>query len=409
MVQRGKVRGMEGIHERRGELKRKDPENSEVVPFYVPWITDEDRKAVLEALKSRWLTGGPQVTEFENMFANHVEVKHALAVNSCTSALHLAMRALDIKQGDEVIVPVLTFAATANASIFCGAKPVFADIDEETFNLSPEDIPNRITSKTRAIIPVHYGGQPCDMKEIHEIAQDHRLFVVEDCAHSLGAEYRGKKTGNLGIIGCFSFYPTKIITTLEGGMITTNDQNLFKKTRLLREHGMSKTALDRESSGTWYYDVVDLGYNYRLPEAQAALGISQMKRIKEGIKRRIEAAQYYSKKLESVCKGITSPYEAPDRSHIFHLYVVRVKKDEAGISRNELFRDLTENGIGVSVHYTPLHLMSFYKKFLNSRSKFPVAERVCEEILSLPLYPTMTRKEIDFVVAKTEEAICKHK
>lgn len=377
------------------------------IPFYIPWITNEDKKAVSEAIKSRWLTGGSRAIHFEKMFADYIGVEHAISASSCTAALHLAMRVLNIKPGDEVIVPVFTFAATANAPIFCGAKPLFADVNEKTFNISPEDILNRITRKTKAIIPVHYGGQPCDMKEILDIAEDYKLHVVEDCAHSLGSEYEGKKTGNLGTIGCFSFYPTKIITTMEGGMITTNDEHLARRLRILREHGMTKSASDRESDATWYYDVVDLGYNYRLNEVQAALGISQLKRVEEGIERRIEAAHYYTKKLS--LDGITPPYEDPNRSHIFHLYVIKIQKDVAGITREELFGKLQNNGIGVSVHYTPLHLLSFYKKFLSDNSNtFPVAEQVCEQILSLPLFPTLSKKNIDVITEKIEKIIkCK--
>ena len=377
-----------------------------ILPFYIPWITKQDKDAISKALESRWLTGGPRVTEFERQFQEYVGVKHAVAVNSCTAALHLALRAIDIKQGDEVIVPDLTFAATANAAIFCGAKPVFVDIDDRTFNISPKDIIEKITPKTKAIIPVHYGGQPCDMDEINEIAQDHRLSVVEDCAHSLGAEYKGKQTGTLGTMGCFSFYPTKIITTLEGGMLTTNDDQLAKRAMVLREHGMSKTAIDRESKGAWYYDVVDLGYNYRLNELQALLGISQLRRIGQGIKRRIKAAHYYNEKFrQHGFKGIVAPYEAPNRSHVFHLYVVRVEK-ESGITRNILFERMTDNGIGLSVHYTPLHLLSFYRKFLNLKSKaFPVAERIYQEILSLPLYPTLTNKDVDLITSKMKNIL----
>jgi perosamine synthetase len=378
----------------------------ETIPFYIPWITKQDIQAISKALASRWLTGGPRVTEFEQRFAEYVGVKHAIAVNSGTAALHLALRAINIKQGDEVIVPDLTFAATASAAVFCGAKPVLADIDEKTLNISSEDIMERITPKTKAIIPVHYGGQPCDMDEILEIAQDHELFIVEDCAHSLGAEYKGKKTGTFGKLACFSFYPTKLITTLEGGMITTNDEQLANKARILREHGMNKTARDRESMGTWFYDVVDLGYNYRLNELQALLGISQLKRIRQGIAKRIKAAHYYTEKLRKYAlKGVLPPYEAPDRSHVFHLYVIRIKK-EAGITRNKLFQKMTDDGIGLSVHYTPLHLLSFYKRFLDNKSKaFPVAERIYKEILSLPLYPTLTRRNIDFITKKIKDSI----
>jgi dTDP-4-amino-4,6-dideoxygalactose transaminase len=380
---------------------------SDGIPFYIPWINGEDRRAVHNALKSRWLTGGPQAGNFEKSFAAYIGTKQAVAVNSCTAALHLAMRVLNIKHGDEVIVPVLTFAATANAPIFCGAKPVFADIDEKTFNISPSDVQKKITPKTKAIIPVHYGGQPCDMKEVLEIAEDSKLYVVEDCAHSLGAEYDGTKTGNFGVMGCFSFYPTKIITTLEGGMITTNDEKIDKRLRVLREHGMSRTAINRESEATWYYDVVDVGYNYRLTEPQAALGLTQMIRIDEGIKRRSAIAAYYATKLSKYSrKGIILPCKAPRRSHVFHLYTLKVQKEKAGISRNDLFRKLLEKGIQSSVHYTPLHLMSFYKQFLSDKSRaFPVAEKIYEEILSLPIYPTITKKNLSLITTEIGKAL----
>jgi dTDP-4-amino-4,6-dideoxygalactose transaminase len=315
------------------------------------------------------------------------------------------MRALGLKEGNEVIVPDLTFAATANAPLFCGARPVFADIDERTFNISHEDILNKITSKTKAIIPVHYGGQSCDMKEILEIAEDHKLSVVEDCAHSLGSEYLGRKTGTFGIMGCFSFYPTKIITTIEGGMITTNDKMIARKLRMLREHCMSRTAIDRESRASWHYDVTDLGYNYRLGEIQAALGISQLKRVRQGILKRVRLAHHYKKKLAQYgLQGIIPPYEAQNRSHIFHLFVVRVKKETAGITRDALFEKLSKSGIGLSVHYPPLHKMSFYKQFVNDKFRFPVAEEICAEIMSLPLYPGMKDEDVDFVLTRIKKA-----
>jgi perosamine synthetase len=379
----------------------------EPIPFFIPWITKEDKKAILKALESRWLTGGPRTREFEKKFADYVGTKQAVAVNSCTAALHLALRAIDIKAGDEVIVPDLTFAATANAAIFCGAKPVFADIDEKTFNISPQDVLERITARTKAIVPVHYGGQPCDMSEIMEIAEDHQLSIVEDCAHSLGSTYKDQQTGTFGKVGCFSFYPTKMITTLEGGMATTNDEKAADRMRILREHGMSRTAIDREKGAAWYYDVIDLGYNYRLTEIQSVLGISQLERIQSGIRRRIEAANYYTKKIrQHLLKGITPPYKAPDRSHVFHLYVIKIDKDVTGVSRNELFQKLSKEGIGLSVHYTPLHRLSFYRNIVKKAKKpFPVAERVSDQVLSLPLFPTMSKESIDFIVKKTLEAI----
>ena len=244
------------------------------------------------------------------------------------------------------------------------------------------------------------------MTELIEIAQDYKLHIVEDCAHSLGAKYDGKQTGSFGVFGCFSFYPTKIITTLEGGMITTNDENLAKKLQVLREHGMSKSAIDRESEASWYYDVVDLGYNYRLNELQSALGISQLERVENGIKMRMEAARYYGERLN--LNGIVTPYEAAGRSHIYHLYVIKVDKDKFGLTRDELFKKLSADKVGVSLHYTPLHKLSFYKKFLNSTTnKFPVAEQIYQQILSLPLYPTMTKNDVDYVVDSIgENAVC---
>jgi perosamine synthetase len=366
------------------------------IPFFIPWITEEDKKAVLEVLASRWLTGGPKAKEFEKLFASYTSAKYSISVNSCTAALHLAMRALNIGPGDEVIVPVLTFAATANAALFVGAKPVFADVDEKTFNISPKQIEQKITKKTKAVIVVHYGGQPCDMKEIMEIAEDHNIEVVEDCAHALGALYKGKNVGTFGAVGCFSFYPTKIITTIEGGMATTQDKEIANKMLILKEHGMTKAAFARENKASWYYDVVDLGYNYRMNEVQAALGIAQLKRMDDINEKRIDAAKYYTKRLSEI-EGIVTPYEAEDRTHLYHLYVIRVLKEKFGIDRNDLFNTLSASGIGTSVHYTPLHMLTFYKNLGYGKQSFPVAERVSKEILSLPLFPTISKSQIDFV------------
>lgn len=375
------------------------------IPFYVPWITEDDKKSMLEALDSRWLTGGPKASEFERLFADFAGVKYAVSVNSGTAALHLAARALNLRPGDEVIVPVFTFTATANAVLYCGAKPTFADIDPKTFNISPESALDRITKRTRALVAVHYAGQPVDMREIMDIAEDYSLHVIEDCAHSLGASYRGKKTGGIGTIGCFSFYPTKIITTLEGGMLTTNKEGIARKAKLLREHGMTTSAQDREKKADWYYDITDLGYNYRLNEVQAALGISQLKRVRDGIDKRVEAAHYYTKKL-SKTDGIITPHEAENRTHIYHLYVIRILEEKCGLSRDELFPMLSSRGIGLSVHYTPLHLMTFYKKLAGCTSRsFPNAEKAYNEVLSLPIFPMISRGQIDYVVDSIQDRI----
>jgi perosamine synthetase len=372
------------------------------VPFFVPWITKQDRKAVLEVLTSRWLTGGPKAKEFEKLFTAYTNANHSVSVSSCTAALHLAMRALNIGPKDEVIVPVLTFAATANAPLFVGAKPIFADIDEKTFNISPKQIEEKITKKTKAVIVVHYGGQSCDIKEIMEIAGDHKIEVVEDCAHALGAVYQGKNVGTFGAVGCFSFYPTKIITTIEGGMATTQDKTIADKMQLLREHGMTKTAFARENNASWYYDVVDLGYNYRLNEVQAALGISQLKRINEINEKREEAAKYYTQKLTGI-EGMILPNEAKDRNHLYHLYVIRILEEKFGIDRNELFKRLSAKGISPSVHFTPLHLLTLYKKSGYGKQRFPVAERISKEIMSLPLFPTISKSQMDFVAKEISQ------
>lgn len=375
------------------------------VPFYAPWITDEDKNSVVEALNSRWLTGGPKAREFEKLFADFVGVKHAVSASSGTAALHLAMKTLRIRRDDEVVVPVFTFAATASPILYCGAKPVFADIDPKTFNISPESILERLTQRTKAIIVVHYSGQPADMKEITEIAADYKLNIIEDCAHSLGAEYRGEKTGDIGIIGCFSFYPTKIITTMEGGMLTTNEKRIAKRARLLREHGMTTGALEREKRADWHYDVTVLGYNYRLNEVQAALGTSQLKRVEEGIERRVKAAGHYTRKLSEI-DGVVSPYEARNRTHVYHLYVIKILKEKYGLDRDELFKRLSAKGIGLSVHYTPLHFTTFYRKKMGcTTGSFPNAESAYKNVLSLPIFPTINTSQIDYVVKSIQECV----
>ncbi|MGB9023793.1 MAG: DegT/DnrJ/EryC1/StrS family aminotransferase, partial [Candidatus Bathyarchaeia archaeon] len=322
------------------------------IPFCLPWITKDDSEAVADALMSQWLTDGPKLSQFEEALAEYLDIKHVVAVSNCTAALHLAMCSLDISVGDEVILPVFTFAATANAVLYRGAKPVLADIDPSTLNVSPDEIKNKLSKRTKAIIVVHYAGQPCDMRTIMEIANDRSLPVVEDCAHSLGATCMGKKTGTIGTAGCFSFYPTKNITTLEGGMITSNDDHVARKARLLRSHAMTRTASERERESSWFYDIVDLGYNYRLNEPQAALGMSQLRRLEDANRMRISAAREYNQSL-AACPGIVTP--SVTQGHVFHLYVIRVLKERYGLSRDELFRRLSREGIGLSVHYTPLH------------------------------------------------------
>ncbi len=368
------------------------------IPQGSPFVTASDAKRVVHALQSRWLTGGPKVGEFETKFAQFVDTSFAVATSNCTAALHLGLLACGIRQGDEVIVPVFTFAATANAALFCGAKPVFVDVDDESLSIDHDRVRDAVTSKTKAIIPVHYAGQPCDMDEIVEIARKKGIKIVEDCAHSTGARYMGRMTGSIGDFGAFSFYPTKNMTTCEGGMGTTNDAEIYRKVRLLREHAMTKTALERAEAASWQYDVVDLGYNYRMNEIEATLGLTQLSRLKEMNRRRVEIARRYDSGLSGL-KGVRSPVRMPNRDHVFYLYVIRVDKDEYGQSRDELYNHLRERGIECGVHFTPLHMLTFYRDKLGyRRGDFPVAEKAFEEVLTLPIYPSLSNRAVDTVI-----------
>ena len=368
------------------------------VPYFVPWINSIDKKNVQKSLEQRWLTNGPILKKFENKFGQYIGVKYSAGVGSATQALHLSMRALGIGPGDEVIVPTFTFVATANSVLYCGAKPVLTDVDNETFNISPKEIEKNITKKTKAIIVVHYGGQSCDMNEILTIAKKHELKVIEDCAHALGSTFKNKRCGSIGLAGCFSFYPTKIITTGEGGMITTNNKAIFNKVNTLRSQGMSIQAKERETKASWKYDIIELGYNYRLDEIRASLGLSQFNRIAKINQKRIKIAQKYNRLIKKI-KGLSIPAKRSNRNHIYHLYTIKVEK-EYPITRDQLFTKLSKKGIGTSVQYFPLHLMSLYqKKYKNKKHNFPNANDLKDKILCLPIYPQMTDKEIQYVVS----------
>jgi dTDP-4-amino-4,6-dideoxygalactose transaminase len=372
------------------------------VPYFIPWITKEDKNSVNQALNQRWLTNGPILQRFENKFSKYENSKFSSGVSSATHGLHLALRALNIQPGDEVIVPTMTFSATIDVVRYCGAKPILTDVEYDSLNISPKEIKEKITKKTKAIIPVHYGGQSCDMDTILSISKKHGLKILEDCAHALGSTFKQKKCGNIGDIGCFSFYPTKIITTGEGGMVVTNSQKLHKKINQLRSHGMSYLPQDREKSAIWNYDITDLGYNYRLDEIRAALGISQFQRLKKINELRIKIAKKYDSELQKI-KGIIIPKKLKNRNHIFHLYTIKITKDSP-ITRNELFVLLNKKGIGTSVQYPPLHLMSFNKKEYR-KSKFPNANKLKDEIISLPIFPTMTNKDVNFVISTIKKIV----
>jgi len=365
------------------------------VPYFEPWINSQDKKFVLNALNQRWLTNGPYLKKFENNIKNFIGCKFCLGVGSATHALHLSIRALGIGEKDEVIVPTFTFSATANVVRYCGADPILVDVDPDTFNISPKEIERKITKNTKGIIVVHYGGQACDMDKILSLAKKNNLFVIEDCAHSLGSTFKGKKCGNLGQAGCFSFYPTKIITTGEGGIVTTNNSKINRTVKLLRSQGMTIQAKERELTARWKYDVIDLGYNYRLDEIRASLGFSQSQRIEQINKMRIKIAKKYDKMISEI-KGIRIPATRNDRNHIYHLYTIKIE-NEYHLTRDQLFEKLHKNGIGTSVQYYPLHLMTLYKNHF-SKKDFPVANYLKDVVLCLPIHSKMTEKHIEYIV-----------
>lgn len=369
-----------------------------MIPYGRQCLDESDIKAVMEVLRSDWLTTGPKVAEFESSFARCAGVKHAVAVSSGTAALHAAMYALGIGPGDEVIVPAMTFAASANCVVFQGGTPVFADVDRETLLIDPGSVEERITPRTKAIVPVDYAGQPCDYDTLRDIAHRRGLHLVDDACHALGAAYKGRPVGSLTELSCFSFHPVKHITTGEGGMITTDDPELARRMRTFRNHGITTDHRERQNTGAWFYEMVDLGFNYRLTDFQCALGISQLSKLAGWIDRRRWIANRYNESLASVSE-IRPLSVSPEVVHAYHLYVVRLAKD-----RDSVFRDLRERGIGVNVHYIPVHLHPYYRKnFSTGPGLCPVAEEAYGQTLSLPLYPGMTAEDVERVIGDLKE------
>ena len=365
-------------------------------PAYEPWISNEDKKIINKTLNQSMLTLGPQLEKFESDFCKYSNSKYAIAVSNCTAALHLSLMALGIKKGDEVIIPDLTFVADANAVLACNAKPIIADINKENFFLSISNIKKNITKKTKAIIPVHIYGQVCNIDEIMDVAKDNNLKVIEDCAHAVGTFHKSKHVGNLGSTGCFSFYPTKNITTAEGGMVITNSEKIAKKVRQLRSHGMTKSLENRYSSEyPWVFDILEPGYNYRLDEIRAALGITQLKRIKKINELRKNASLYYFKNLQNI-PGIILPDMVNDKTHSYHLYTIRVTKSYK-LSRNQLFKKLKDNGIRTTVYWMPIHKYTAYQKFAK-KSNVVNTTKIYDEILALPLFPNISKTHQDNVI-----------
>jgi len=372
------------------------------IPYCLPSIDDDEISEVVKTLKSDWLTMGPKTIEFERIISEYTGAKHTVAVNSCTAALHLSLISSGVGKGDEVITTPFTFAATGNTIIHAGAKPVFVDIKKDTYNIDPKKIVDAITPKTKSIIPVHYAGQPCDMKSILKIAEDYNLLVIEDAAHAIGAEYNGKKIGTIGHATCFSFYATKNMTTGEGGAITTDNDKLADRLRTLRLHGINKDAWNRYSAeGSWYYEIEECGWKYNMTDLQAALGIHQIKKLDEFNNTRRRYTNIYNEIFGKIDELII-PYEKSNVKHAYHLYPILLKN----LDRNLFINKMTEKGIGCSVHFIPLHLHPFYRnKFGFKIGQFPNAEFVYEHEVSLPLYPKMTRNDIEYVANSVVEVV----
>lgn len=376
------------------------PVRSQLLPYGRQAIDEDDIAQVVAVLRGDWLTTGPKVEEFENDFAAFVGTKHAVAVSNGTAALHAAMHALQIGPGDEVIVPTMTFAASANAVVFQKGVPVFADVTEGTLLLNPVDVEKRITARTKAIIAVDYAGQPCDYGALRELANRHGLALVADACHSLGGSQQGCSVGSLADLSTFSFHPVKPLTTGEGGMIVTSDADLARRMRLFRNHGITSDHRQREARGSWFYEMTELGFNYRLTDIQCALGISQLKKLPAWIRRRQQIAAFYDEAFadDPTCAPLSV---RSDVSHAFHLYVIQLNMSLLHEDRAAVFAALRAEGIGVNVHYIPVHLHPFYRReFGTGPGLCPVAEAAYEKILSLPIFPTMTDTDgLDVVTA----------
>lgn len=372
-----------------------------MIPYGKQTIDQDDIQAVVDVLKSDFLTTGPKIAEFEQTVADYVGAKYAVAISNGTSALHAACFAAGIGPGDEVITTPLTFAASANCVLYCGGTPVFADVDPKTYNIDPEDIRRKITDRTKAIIAVHLAGQPCDMDAIHSIAREHGLIVIEDGAHALGSVYKGKKVGSMSDMTTFSFHPVKPITTGEGGMIVTDNEDFYKKMILFRSHGITRDdSMMTRNDGPWFYQQFDLGYNYRITDIQCALGCSQMKKLDRFLALRKEIVAHYNEAFAD-CDNIITPYQLSDTESGWHLYIVQVKNCD----RRQVFEKMREKGIGVNVHYIPVYMHPYYQEHGYENVHCANAEEIYSHIISLPLYPGLTSEQQDYVI-DTLKSLC---
>jgi len=385
-----------------------------MIPYGRQEITQQDVDAVVDVLKSDFLTQGPQVPLFEQSIKDAVNAKYALAVNSATSALHIACLALGVGKGDVVWTTPVTFVASANCALYCGADIDFVDIDAKTYNLSAEKLEQKLQHAKqnnlplpKVVIPVHLCGQPCEMDKIYALGQEYGFSIIEDASHAIGGKYKNNPIGNCEYsdITVFSFHPVKIVTTAEGGAATTNNKKLATKLELLRSHGVTRnnSLMKNESHGDWYYEQVDLGFNYRMTEMQAALGVSQMSRLHDFVAKRNELAERYNELLKNL--PIDIPYQNEDSYSGRHLYVIRLKLKDLSLTHKEIFEKLRENDIGVNLHYIPVHTQPYYKALGFKQGQFPIAESYYTDAISIPLFHTMTQEQQNRVVSVLTEAL----
>jgi UDP-4-amino-4,6-dideoxy-N-acetyl-beta-L-altrosamine transaminase len=374
------------------------PVRKNLLPYGRQSIEEDDIQAVVEVLRSDWLTTGPKVAELEEAFADWVGAKYAVSFSSGTAALHGAAFAAGLKPGDEAITTPLTFAATANCILYQGSTPVFADVSPDTLNLDPAEAEAKITSRTRAVLPVDYAGHPADLAEIQHLADRHGLVVIEDAAHALGAEYRGLRAGGIAAMTVFSFHPVKHLATGEGGMVTTNRADLAETLRQFRNHGISSDARQRQAQGQWHYEMVLLGFNYRLTDIACSLGLSQLKKLEGNLFRRRQIAALYAQAFREL-EAIELPAVRADVNPAWHLYAIRLKLERLSADRSQVFRALRAENIGVNVHYIPVHLHPYYqKRFGVCAGEFPVAESAYARLISLPMFHGMADEDVEDVI-----------
>ena len=383
---------------------------NEFIPFHKPSIGREEFEAVQKVLSSGWLTTGPVAMEFEKQFASYVGAKHAIAVNSCTAALQLALDAINLRPGEEVLVPTNTFTSTGEVVTYFGGRPVLCDSTSGGFNLDPVDVERRITPRTRAIIPVHIAGESCDLAAIHRIAERHNLHVIEDAAHAIPTRFHGRKIGSISEMTAFSFYTTKTITTGEGGMLTTDNDRYAERASLMRLHGIGRDAWKRYAkSGSWFYEVREAGYKMNLPDLLAALGVAQLQKADQLWQQRAEIADYYKQEFSDVEELEMPPAITGHSEHAWHLFILRIRPGILAMTRDEFIEHLKKEGIGTSVHFIPLHRHPYYiREFGCKAADFPNAEDAFSRCVSLPIFPDLSRAQQKQVVSTVKQLISEY-